>query len=727
MFSVTNDGKVSIAGDVTMAGGAKVDGRDVSVDGATLDTLNGSFTGQSTAIRNLQQGVSNLFEQLGLAQRAPGALGFAWDNFDTTELLSTAATTVNAAGQTGTSIIVASSAAFAIGQVIAVWSTTNYEEVSISAIPDSTHLTLTGPGLSNTYGVGDKVQRLSGVLPITAGSLASDSIGLSGVFLGESNSRAATTIIATTGTPNTAAGSRLVARDSNGNLWAVYTKTVGGANPEVYLTKSTDQGATWAVQGTLREGTADGINNDPSLAIDVNGSVHVVWIDPTTFKVHYDVWNGSAWTGPAQIDAAFGATAKSPIIEIDPSNVLHVVVLDTSAQRLKYSKKVGAGAWSAWELVQNDGNDSNFSFCVDADGTPHVMYSIATSALYYTRRTGGAWTTGAAVESNAAAQPSSLICDVSGTLHLVYLKASPGMPTANQFTYRRRNAATGVWSMAEIVPDLPTTPTWPWACTIIGSGDVVLGPTGSANIAVRQAGGGWSTGVWGSVTTGTTLSAFAYSLLTAEFVSGGLYYVTTAGAGNIIYHSMSARGLAASSGTQKKAQAVTIPYVFQQKMARVRLWLKRGNPLKKRLSAQAASGQAVMTFTAGDTANYAAGDTVIVRSTDGETREKMTILSKTGTSITLTANLANTYPTASLVERLDVTPSMSVVAGGGTESMAAMTYVDSLSPESTWSEDEYLYTPGTPNNQVTLKLAMTSNHRDIIPAVSAYGLAGEPQ
>jgi len=95
--------------------------------------------------------------------------------------------------------------------------------------------------------------------------------------------------------------------DSSGTLWVSYKKYLGtGVGSQMYVTKSTDGGATWsATTAETPVSTVFNIASLPRLCVDANDNIHLVWYasDETSSPYHYEAYHthstdgGVTWSG----------------------------------------------------------------------------------------------------------------------------------------------------------------------------------------------------------------------------------------------------------------------------------------------------------------------------------------------------------------------------------------------------------------------------------------------
>ncbi len=120
---------------------------------------------------------------------------------------------------------------------------------------------------------------------------------------------------------------RKLVRASNGTIFATYFNTT-----HIYVEKSHDEGATW-IDGPKID-TYPGMDFDqwnPSIAIDSEDNLHVVWWGEADGYVEAQIWyalNNGTWNTPVWISNYTGMISypqTAPAIAVDSEDNLHVV------------------------------------------------------------------------------------------------------------------------------------------------------------------------------------------------------------------------------------------------------------------------------------------------------------------------------------------------------------------------------------------------------------------
>lgn len=89
---------------------------------------------------------------------------------------------------------------------------------------------------------------------------------------------------------------------------------------------------TWSIQVVDSVGT---VGYSSSLALDLNGRVHISYLDDTNDDLKYAWWNGSGWV--IQVVDSPGMVGRFPSLALDSSGRAHISYLDYTNGDLKYA------------------------------------------------------------------------------------------------------------------------------------------------------------------------------------------------------------------------------------------------------------------------------------------------------------------------------------------------------------------------------------------------------
>jgi hypothetical protein len=233
---------------------------------------------------------------------------------------------------------------------------------------------------------------------------------------------------------------RKLARASDGRLWTVYMCMNGDYS--ICASYSDDGGLTWAHEVVYAPGY-DVYN--PSIAIDSNNNVHVVW---QSDKVYYRKWESGTWLPVEQASDNDAFMVWEPAIAIDGDDNIHVTYGARTLSPPYYSRifhVVNSGAgWSSHEAVST--GESYYtqgpSMAFDSDNSMHVVWVNASNNVLYRKKALGGWQG----EENVSGLGSSyrqyypvIAIDSNGYVHVVWYGTGWGSyPSKTHIQYRKR-------------------------------------------------------------------------------------------------------------------------------------------------------------------------------------------------------------------------------------------------------------------------------------------------
>jgi len=242
-----------------------------------------------------------------------------------------------------------------------------------------------------------------------------------------------------------------IAVDPSGNIHVVwYGETQG--QYAVYYKKSSDGGTSWtsAKKLTPTSGFC------PAIAIDPSGNLHVVWQGGTI--VNYEIYygkstdGGATWTSGKRLTWNSG-WSQEPVIAADSSGHLHVVWRDETPgnSEIYYKKSTDGGAtWmSSQRLTSTPGYSEYADIAVDASGNPHVVWDDDTpgnTEIYYKKSKdgGGTWTSIKRLTSTSGwPGDPEIVADSFGRLYVVFHYDKPGN---DEIYYKKSADGGGTWS-----------------------------------------------------------------------------------------------------------------------------------------------------------------------------------------------------------------------------------------------------------------------------------------
>jgi BNR repeat-containing family member len=181
-----------------------------------------------------------------------------------------------------------------------------------------------------------------------------------------------------------------VAMDLEGTIHIVWHDATPG-NTEIYYRRSSDGGDNWSTAQRIT--WTSGNSGYPAIAIDSSGAVHVAWSDstPGSPEIYYknSPDGGSTW-GVAQRITWNSGFSSYPEIAVGSGDDLHVVWQDiTSGTNQIYYKQStdGGETWNAARRINwSSGSSEHPALAVDLSGALHVLWSqyvVASPEIYY--------------------------------------------------------------------------------------------------------------------------------------------------------------------------------------------------------------------------------------------------------------------------------------------------------------------------------------------------------
>lgn len=223
---------------------------------------------------------------------------------------------------------------------------------------------------------------------------------------------------------------RKFARDSNGNLFAVYHRNDGTRN-QIYISKSGDGGENWTEYKVTDDTEA---HESPSIAIDSNDYIYIVCIAIAGYNT-YDIWQivksttgGVSWGSPADINAQ-EKDHQYPVIAIDSNDYIHIVcnIAYPLYDGIIYTKSEDGGSnWDANTAIagQNYLDQFQVAIAIDSNDYIHLAFigdvGVTIKALRYKKYT-DSWqaTENLAVAAEPRLRPSIAI-DSNDYIHIVW-------------------------------------------------------------------------------------------------------------------------------------------------------------------------------------------------------------------------------------------------------------------------------------------------------------------
>ena len=149
-----------------------------------------------------------------------------------------------------------------------------------------------------------------------------------------------------------------VAQDGNGNVFTVWTDERNG-NEDIYAQRLDDNGnVLWATGIRVNISASGTPRENPSIAVDKNGNIFVVWWGGAVFAMRLDQDGNRMWMEDVRIDTATVTVDEHPTVALDGNGNAVVVWgderngdYDIYAQKLDGS---GNKLWAADVRVNSD-------------------------------------------------------------------------------------------------------------------------------------------------------------------------------------------------------------------------------------------------------------------------------------------------------------------------------------------------------------------------------------
>jgi hypothetical protein len=227
-------------------------------------------------------------------------------------------------------------------------------------------------------------------------------------------------------------GAPAISVDSSDNLHVVWNDSSPG-NTEIYHKKSTNGGSTWT---TKRVTFNSGVSLSPAIAIDSSNNLHVIWFDwtPGQTEIYYSksTDGGSTWTSKRLTYNPGSST--HPTIAVDSNDNIHIVWDDSTpgTGEIYHKKSTNGGTtWTTKRMTYNSGGSYYPSIAVDSNDNLHTSwhdYTPGNSEIYYKRSTnaGSTWATKRLTFNSGNSDIPTIAIGSDNHIHIVWQDNSPG-------------------------------------------------------------------------------------------------------------------------------------------------------------------------------------------------------------------------------------------------------------------------------------------------------------
>jgi hypothetical protein len=295
-----------------------------------------------------------------------------------------------------------------------------------------------------------------------------------------------------------------LAVDANGTIHVAWKDNTNYGNSgrdwDIFYKKKT-KGGNWTnteVVSTESTGTSQCL----WLAVDANGTVHIAWKDNTNYSNSGRDWDifykkktkGGNWTKMEVVSTESTNTSGCPCLAVESNGTVHVVWSDGSNYSgsgsdydIFYKKKTKGGNWTTTEVVSTESNDDCHepSLAVDDYGTVHVFWEERSDFrnsgndydIFYKKKTkGGNWTTTEVVSTESTGNsliPCSAV-DNNGTIHVAWVDNTDYMGSgADHDIFYKKKPQYGNWTTTEVVSVESTSIRCNWPSLIVDTNGTV--------------------------------------------------------------------------------------------------------------------------------------------------------------------------------------------------------------------------------------------------------------
>ncbi len=272
--------------------------------------------------------------------------------------------------------------------------------------------------------------------------------------------------------------------DNEGNVhvvWHDYTNDYlgSGADVDVYYKRWNATSETWTLTEVVSN--ESGVTSEePKIDVDQNGNVYVVWYEHSDLggsgsdqDVFYKIWNATTnnWTLTGVVSAESDGASNEPDIAIDNTGNVHVVWHDYtndylgsgSDEDIFYKRwNASSNTWTITEVVSigSTGPSRFAEIAVDSDGNAHVTWSDlgndymgsgSESDIFYRRwnATSNSWTTVEVVSAGSSSQSfyPEIATDAFENVHFTW----HSLGSNYNVYYRNWNATSKIWSSTTLI------------------------------------------------------------------------------------------------------------------------------------------------------------------------------------------------------------------------------------------------------------------------------------
>ena len=246
-----------------------------------------------------------------------------------------------------------------------------------------------------------------------------------------------------------------IALDSNNHIHVVWEDNTPG-NYEIFHKKSTNKGVNW----TLKRLTWNsGQSYYPAIAIDTNNHIHIVWFDmtPGNAEIFYkkSTDGGANWS---QKRLTWNSScSECPAIAVDSNNHIHVVWEDWTPGNAEifYKKSTDGGAsWSHKRLTWNSDHSCAPVIAIDTYDHIHVSWFDMTpgnAEIFYKKSTDGGttWSHERLTWNSGQSGSPAIAVDSNNHIHVAWADYTPGFYNTDIF-YKKSTDGGANWILKRL-------------------------------------------------------------------------------------------------------------------------------------------------------------------------------------------------------------------------------------------------------------------------------------
>ncbi|MHA1691111.1 MAG: hypothetical protein ACTSU7_05710 [Candidatus Heimdallarchaeaceae archaeon] len=275
-----------------------------------------------------------------------------------------------------------------------------------------------------------------------------------------------------------------IAVDNNNNIHFVTSSDEdilsAGTDRDVFYKKFDYLSKSWS-ELELVSVDGSGYSENPDIAVDPTGNVHIVWLESTDIlgsgpdrDICYKEKTSSGWSPTELVSIESDSTSTYLSIVADSNDVVHVAwedfadyTLADGDQDIFYKHRSATGIWSTAKIVTDSSTNSAFNPDIQLDSQENVIIvwndpsdilGAGTDHDIFYRQLNNDLTTWSPLklissESGASSYQPSLSKGVDGMIHIVWYDYSDyeGAGTDADIFYKSYDSRLDSWSISDIV------------------------------------------------------------------------------------------------------------------------------------------------------------------------------------------------------------------------------------------------------------------------------------